>query len=79
MIKRIVLAIADLRAQVRLFFAEVNHHGAKRIVREARQELERAVDLAKHTRQQLLAAQTDAELAAMQVRRQQQRRAMGLR
>lgn len=77
--KRLLLAYADLRAQVILFFAEVHHHSASRIVHEAREELDRAVEVARFTKRGLLSARTDAELAEMQVRRQRQRAAMGLR
>lgn len=79
MLKKIRLAIGDLRAQVRLFFAEAQHYSAKRIVTESREELDRSLEVFKHARQQLLAARTDAELAEMQVRRQRQRAAVGLR
>lgn len=79
MLKRIKFGLAVLRAQMRLFLAEIHHYSARRIVSESREEMERAVELMKFTRQRLLAAKSDADLAQMQVRRHSQRRAMGLR
>lgn len=78
MIKRIVLCFLDLRAQVRLFSAEVRHDSAIRTVHEAREEMERSVGMAKATLAGLRIAQVDAKHAALHVRRHRERMAMGL-
>lgn len=79
MIKRLRLAFLDLRAQVRLFFAEVQHDGAVRAVHDAHEELDRAVGMARATKAALVVASVDAKHAALHVRRQRERAAMGLR
>jgi hypothetical protein len=79
MIKRLRLALRDLRCQVRLFFAEVRHHDAQQVVHEAYVEVERAVVFAGFTKDQLQKAQDDARLAASDVVRHRQRWAVGLR
>lgn len=77
--KRFVLAYLDLRAQVRLFFAEIQHDGALRTAHDARVEVDRAVSFAKATRIGLDKARGEARLAAALVRRHRERCAMGLR
>lgn len=77
--KRIILGFLDLRAQVRLWLAEIAHDAAVRTVHEAREELDRAIGMAKATRAGLAVAQVDAKHAAMHVRRHRERCAMGLR
>lgn len=77
--KRIILAFLDLRAQLRLFVAEVHHDSALQAVHDARVEMERSVGMAKATAAGLAVARVDAKHAAMHVRRHRERCAMGLR
>ena len=77
--KRIVLAYLDLRAQLRLWLAEISHDSALKIVHDAREEMDRSVDFARATQVGLKRAQDDATDAARNVRRHNERTAMGLR
>lgn len=77
--KRIVLAYLDLRAQVRLWLAEIRHDSALKIADDARGELERANGMARATDVGLKRAQEEALTAARNVRRNNERCAMGLR
>lgn len=74
-----MLAVQDLVAQVWLFMAEVQHDSAIQCVHAARQEIERSVALAKHTKGRLVVARENARVAALHVRRWRERSAMGLR
>lgn len=76
--KRIILGFLDLRAQVALFIAEIHHDSAVRALHDAQVELERATGMSRYTLGQLRIAQVDAKHAAMHVRRQRQRAAVGL-
>ena len=77
--KRLILAFLDLRAQWALWLAEIHHDGALRAVHDAREEIDRALGMARATKAGLLLAQVDAKHAAMHVRRHRERLAMGLR
>ncbi len=77
--KRIVLAYLDLRAQLRLWLAEIRHDSALKIVHDARLEMDRSVGFAKATQVGLQRAQDEATVAARNVRRNRERMAMGLR
>jgi hypothetical protein len=79
MIKRLVLAFCDLRAQVRLAFAEIRADDAIRIRAEAVVELQRASDMVAYTDAGLRLARADADAAIRDVRRHYQRAAVGLR
>jgi len=79
MIKRLVLAVQDFRAQVRLFFAQVRHEDAVKIITEAKEEYLRAVEVRHHAGIVLRQAEADAQMAAAKVRRHRQRVAVGLR
>lgn len=79
MIKRLRFAWLDLRAQVRLFWAEVHHDGAVRALHDAHKEAHRAMEFEQVTRVNLSRAQQAASDAVRDVRRHQQRRAVGLR
>ena len=77
--RRLILAYLDLRAQVRLFLAEIHHDAALGAVHDARVEVDRSVSFAKATLVGLKVVQVDARHAAMHVRRHRERAAMGLR
>lgn len=79
MIKRLVLAVQDFRAQARLLVAMARHDDAVKVLQEARAEVERAGSLVVLTGADLDRARNDADLAAMKVRRHRQRIAVGLR
>ncbi len=77
--KRIALAYLDLRAQIRLWLAEIRHDSALKIVHDAHQEMERSIGMAKATKVGLERARDEAATAARNVRRNRERMAMGLR
>lgn len=79
MIKRLVLAVQDFRAQARLLIAMARHDDAVKVLQEARAEVERAGTLVVLTGAELDRVRNEAELAAMKVRRHRQRVAVGLR
>jgi len=79
MIKRVVLALRDLRAQVRLAFAEMRADDAIRIRAEAVVELQRASEMMAISDACLRLARADSEAAIRDVRRHYQRAAVGLR
>ena len=79
MIKRLVLAVQDFRAQARLLIAMARHDDAVKVLQEARAEVERAGTLVIVTGAALDRCRNDADLAAMKVRRHRQRIAVGLR
>jgi hypothetical protein len=76
---RFVLAFLDLRAQWRLFFAEVRYQNAVRVLAEAGAEQERALLSRDSFGRDVQSASEDARVAALKVRRQQLRSAAGLR
>lgn len=77
--KRLKLALLDLRAVVRLFFAEMRHAEALRMARDARAEVERLESFCRHTKAGLHLARYEAGNAALLVRRERERAAVGLR
>lgn len=79
MIKRLVLAVQDFRAQARLLLAMARHDDAVRVLYEARVEVDRAGSLVVATGAGLDQARSDADMAAAKVRRHRQRVAVGLR
>lgn len=79
MIKRLVLAVQDFRAQARLLVAMARHADAVKVLQEARAEVERAGTLVVLTGAELDRVRNEADLAAMKVRRHRQRVAVGLR
>ena len=79
MIKRLVLAVQDLRAQARLLLAMARHDDAVRVLHEARDEVDRAGHLVVATGEDLDRRKSDADLAAAKVRRHRQRVDVGLR
>ena len=79
MIKRLVLALRDLRAQMRVVFAEMRADDALRIRAEAVVELQRASDMVYISDACLRLARADADAAVRDVRRFHQRAAVGLR
>jgi len=76
---RFVLAFLDLRAQWRLFLAEVRYHNAVQALADAAVEHERALRCRDSFGRDVLSASEDARVAALKVRRQQLRSAAGLR
>lgn len=54
-----ILTLIRYWTAIKLFQAEIQHDGAVKIIHEAREEYERAIAMAKHTRKGLLAAQED--------------------
>jgi len=79
MIKRLVLAVQDFRAQARLLIAMARHDDAVKVLQEAGAEVERAGTLVVLTGAELDRVRNEADLAAMKVRRHRQRVAVGLR
>lgn len=77
--KRIILGFLDLRAQIRLWLAEIAHDSALGAVHDARQEMDRALGMPRATKAGLAVASVNAKHAAMHVRRHRERCAMGLR
>lgn len=79
MIKRLVLAVQDFRAQAQLLIAMARHDDAVKVLQEAGAEVERAGTLVVLTGAELDRVRNEADLAAMKVRRHRQRVAVGLR
>ena len=77
--KRVILGWRDLVAVVRLYFAETAHAEALRMQRDARLEIERLESFCRHTKAGLHIARFNAQQAALLVRRERERAAVGLR
>jgi len=77
--KRLILGWRDLVAVARLYFAESAHAEALRMQRDAKAEVERLESFCRHTKAGLHIRRFEAQQAALLVRRERERAAVGLR